>query len=148
MSLAPYCNQHSTFIETSLFKSLNFFRNIYIKQNDLWHIASCLLLKTNMNKKDLWRIASCLLFTFFFFFFLKKVKRCFYLLLLYYSRKPPLKLQINGTSLFNYSRDPKIMDFFRRYYPYLVSNPLCWANLLRRQLTLFFFPVSVNSGRT
>ena len=43
----------------------------------------------------------------------------FYLLLLYYSRKPPLKLQINGISLFNYSRDPKIMDFFRRYYPYL-----------------------------
>ena len=127
VSLAPYCNQHSTFIETSLFKSLNFFRNIYIKQNDLWHIASCLLLKTNMNKKDLWRIASCLLlklpllFFFFFFFdlFLKKVKWYFYLPLLYYSRKPPLKLQINGISLFNYSRDPKIMDFFRRYYPYL-----------------------------
>ena len=62
----------------------------------------------------------------------------FNLLLLYYSRKPPLKLQINGISLFNYSRDPKIMDFFRRYYPYLVSNPLCLANLLQRQLTSFF----------
>ena len=80
----------------------------------------------------------CLLLTFFLFFFLKKVKWRFYLLLLYYSRKPPLKLQINGISLFNHSRDPKIMDFFRRYYPYLVSNPLCLANLLQRQLTSFF----------
>ena len=86
------------------------------------------------------------------FFFLKKLKRYFYLLLLYYSKKLALRRENNGISLFNYSRDPKIMDFFRRYYPYLVSNPLCLANLLQRQLTscflILFSSVSVNSGRT